>query len=129
VARLTAHGDAHRAVVDRRLAEALLGLEARLDQIDRRMRAAADGLDEPGSAPAQLAALREQTVDRLSRVDARLGLLSERIERIAQSVDQQAGYHKPPVDEAPAFDATGSVPTASGRRRGDLGGRTRRPPS
>jgi len=45
VARVTAHGDAHRALVDTRLAEALLAVTARVDAIDRRMRVTAD---EPG---------------------------------------------------------------------------------
>jgi hypothetical protein len=45
VARVTAHGDAHRALVDTRLAEALLALTARVDEIDRRMRVT---VDEPG---------------------------------------------------------------------------------
>jgi hypothetical protein len=112
VSRLTAHGDTHRAVVDRRLAEALLQLESRLDEIDRRLRVTADGLDEPGSAPAQLAALREQTFDRLSQLDARLRLLSEplgeRVDRVAKSGDQLAGYAKPPADAVSAVDAGAS---------------------
>jgi hypothetical protein len=112
VARLTAHGDAHRAVVDRRLVEALLRLEAQLDQIDRRMRAAANGLDEPGSVPAQLAALKDQTVDRVSRLDARLQLLTERlgerIDRLAQNVDQLAGLPEPPASTVSALGAGGS---------------------
>jgi len=112
VGRLTAHGDTHRAVVDRRLAEALLGLEGRLDRVDRRMRAAAEALDEPGSVPGQLVALREQTFDRLSRLDARLRLLSERlgerVDRLAQGADQGAGRPEPPASVVSAFDAGAS---------------------
>jgi len=109
VARLTAHGDTHRAVVDRRLAEALLQVEARLDEMDRRLRVSAGTLDQPGPVPAQLAALEERTLDRLSRLDARLQRLDdglgERPDRLAQTVEPLGGYHRPPAGGAPAFDA------------------------
>jgi hypothetical protein len=115
VARLTAHGDAHRAVVDRRLAEALLVLEARLDAVERRMQATGGGLDEPGSVPTQLAALRDQTLDRLARVDARLRQLTEMagaqsVLGAPETVDHSAGYHEPPAEEAPGPDVTRSAP-------------------
>lgn len=81
--------------VDRRLAEALLQLEARLDEMDRRLRVSAGGLDQPGSVPAQLAAMEEWTLDRLSRLDARLlqlnGGLAERPDRLAQTVEPSGG--------------------------------------
>jgi glycosyltransferase involved in cell wall biosynthesis len=61
VARVTAHGDAHRTLVDTRLAEGLLALTARVDEIDRRMRVSAEILNAGGRLDTETAVRAART--------------------------------------------------------------------
>jgi glycosyltransferase involved in cell wall biosynthesis/SAM-dependent methyltransferase len=72
VARLTAHGDAHRAEVDARLAQSVLALEARvteasLDSSALEARVTGASLDSRGQS-----ILASQSAVRVARLDARL---------------------------------------------------------
>jgi len=78
IARLTAHGDAHRAAVDVRLAEAILALEARLDEI---------------------AAAEVRAADHLGRLDIRLRTLAESWTRRPEHLDRPA--ERPAADCPP----------------------------
>jgi hypothetical protein len=72
MARLTAHGELHRAEVDARLADAIGALDTRVVELDAGLHAAAVRLDEA------LAAADSDTRS-VAHLDARLRLLSERV--------------------------------------------------
>jgi hypothetical protein len=108
VARLTEHEDAHRATVDVRLARALEGLEARLDEIDRRLGMRAASVEVPPSVPRQLAALEARMVGRIGRLDLRFRVLTDRVVRrivdLEETVDLSIVLRGPAV-EAPLVEA------------------------
>jgi len=84
MARLTAHGDAHRAEVDARLARAVVAVEAKVAEVDHRLSAElGDALFGSRAQPA----LDSQTAAYTARLDARLQALFLESQTAARVVD------------------------------------------
>jgi SAM-dependent methyltransferase len=76
VARLTAHGDAHRAEVDAHLAQSILAVEARVAESERLLERATTKLDDVSFGSRAQSMLASQTAEWVARLDARLQALA-----------------------------------------------------
>ncbi len=76
VARLTAHGDAHRAEVDAHLAQSILAVEARVAESERLLERATTKLDDVSFGSRAQSMLASKTAEWVARLDARLQALA-----------------------------------------------------
>jgi SAM-dependent methyltransferase len=76
VARLTAHGDAHRAEVDAHLAQSILAVEARVAESERLLERATTKLDDVSFGLTAQSMLASKMAEWVARLDARLQALA-----------------------------------------------------